>query len=401
MIWFKTIAPALCYFLYNWQFFRGTECVRSVVPLRMRAIICTFLINYGVFFLCSVMHLHLIVNWIIFLILLSAEQRIMYQQPTKECFLLALMGTQFGLAANILFRSLFAVILNVPLYAFDNRITYAGNMKSYPIILGFLAGGIFFMLVKNLGWLKNISLIIENNSTLVFLLSLLTAMYGYLCMNLVVYYIGENNFVLKLWSMKSSVFVMVGEWLSIMLSIRMGQLAQYRTKVQESREAMALEMTRELELRTIAGTDPLTGCENRYRAVRCLQEALNKKRKFCLCFVDLNGLKNVNDSFGHEIGDNYLKAVADALRQSCDLEDALFRYGGDEFLIIFFDIEVETAEQRLVQAQKQLKETEEYPFLMLISYGITSSDEVQESQELIQTADDRMYNMKLKVGKQL
>lgn len=402
MMWFETLAPAFSYFLYNWQFFRGAETVLPVTPLRMRWVTGIFFVNYGIFFLCSIANLHLIVNWIIFLVLLSIEQMIIYRRPAKECFLLALFGTQFGLAANILFRSLIAVILNMPLYVFDSRVSYTGNMKSFPVLLGFLAGGMFFWGVRRLGWLQKLSLTMNHRSTLLFLLSLLTVMYGYLCMNLVVYYIGENSLVLKLWSMKSSIFVMVGEWLAIVLGIRMGQLADYRAKSQESREAMAKEMARELELRIIAGTDPLTGCENRLQANKRLINALERERDFCVCFADLNGLKQVNDRFGHEMGDKYLIAVSETLQEACGPKDYLFRYGGDEFLILFFDITAAMAEEKLIQAQQRLDERKDvlgYLFPMNFSYGIASSQEASEEEKepeiLIRAADARMYKMKM------
>lgn len=222
-------------------------------------------------------------------------------------------------------------------------------------------------------------------------------MYFYLCMNLTVYYVEENSLILKLWSMKSAVFVITGEWLSLVLSIRLGKISVYRTKSREAQEQMAREQARELELRIIAATDPLTGCDNRYQAQLRLQEAMDTGGAFCLGFVDLNKLKTVNDGFGHEMGDKYILAVSEVLGQVCGQGDFLFRYGGDEFLLLLYNTTASEAAGRLKQAQRRLNEKcgrEAYPFSMGFSYGIAEPGDGAGAAELIEVADERMYQMK-------
>lgn len=397
MFFFKTLSSAVCYFLFNWQFFRCVESFLPVQPLSKRKLLESFFWNFGVFFLCSALELHLIANWSIFFILLLAEQLFFYHQPFRSCLLLALLSTQLGLATNIFFRSLIAILLNVPLIAFDNNTLDIRNMKAYPVFLGFLLAGLIFWMAARLGTLKKLSPVLNDRKTLVFLLSLLSAMYIYLCMNLIVYYVPQNNLVLKLWSMKSSVFVVLGEYLSIILAGRMGELAGYRAKNQESRKQMAQEKARESELRALATTDPLTGCENRLQAQKRLQDALDSERSFCLCFVDLNGLKFVNDNFGHEMGDSYLIAVTNALQGSIGEGNFLFRYGGDEFLLLLFGKTVSETAAILQKVQKKLEEEtvrQAYSFPMSISYGISTSDDSAAASDLIQIADSRMYEMK-------
>lgn len=403
MLWFKILSPAACYFLFNLQFFRFAESVLGSKPLRKRGVMLTFLLNYSIFFLCVMFRFHLIFNWIVFLFLLNWEQMVLYKQPVRKCFLLSLLGTQLGLAANILFRSLFAVVLDLPLAAFDSRVVDPSDMKAYPILLGFLIVGAIFWIIARSNCLKGLALVMEDKATMTFFLGLSVAMHFYLCMNLLVYSIQKDNIILKLWSMKSSAFVVFGECLSIILSIQMGQLAVYRTKNRQARELLAKEQLRELELRVIASTDPLTGCENRLQAGKRLQDMLDTQKIFCLCFVDLNGLKFVNDNFGHEMGDNYLLAVTKALKETCGGNDFLFRYGGDEFLMLFFESTDADAAQRLIQAQQRLEDErsrKNYPFYMSISYGFATPDDAASASELIQIADARMYQMKASKQKQ-
>lgn len=396
MIWIQIIPPAVCYFLYNWQFFRCVESVLKIQPTSKRNITITFLMNYSIFILCTLFNLHLIANWIIFLFLLLADQRILYRQSFRKCALFALLGTQLGLALNILCRSLFAIVLNIPLIAFDNQVSSIGNMKRYPVLLGFFAAGILFLLITRLDLLRRLTLLLEDQKTLTFLLGLLIVMYFYLCANLMIYYIPENITILKLWSMKSALFVLAGECLSVIFSIRLGQLSIYRAKNLETQEELAKEHLRELELHTIAVTDPLTGCENRHEVLPRLNDALKSGREFSLGFVDLNGLKPVNDIYGHDMGDKYIQTVSDALGKICGQHDFLFRYGGDEFLLLF-GTSVSAAIQRLRQAQQLIDSEHErnaYPFAMSISYGMSSPEDSKDADVLIKLADDRMYQMK-------
>lgn len=392
----QILLPGICYFLFNWQFFRCSEAALKAAPIRRWSILWTFLLNESVFVLCSLAGFHLIANWLIFLILMLIELIILYRLPFQESLLLSLLGTMLGLAVNILFRSLLSILFHLPLIMFDNNST-PDNMKSYPILLGFLFVAALFKIVRHYNLLKNLESAIQDKSTLGFLLGLLIAMYFYLCINLLVYSVADNNFILKLWSMKSSVFVIIGECLSVILSIQLGQIRIFRAESYAAKEQLVQEKKKEMELRTIAATDPLTGCVNRQQADLHLQEALVEKRKFCLCFVDINKLKSVNDTFGHEAGDQYIRSVAKVLGKACLHNDLLFRYGGDEFLLMLFDTTVPDASARLQLAQQQLRE--EYhrhacAFPMNFCYGISSSEDGSNPLELIHAADERMYQMK-------
>lgn len=400
MMWFQTIAPAICYFIFNWQYFRCVESILSVKPMHRWGLVSTFLLNFGVFYLCTIFKFHLISNWLIFLGLLFAEQLILYRQPVRSCLLPALLGTQLGLAVNILFRSLFAIVLNKSLVAFDNSVEI-GHLKAYPVLLGFIAAALVFWLVTRFGLLKKLVLVIERKGLLAFLLGLEIAMYFYLCMNLFVYYIEGNHMILKLWSMKSAVFVIVGEFLAVVLSMRMGEIAVYRAKSQESREILAREKARELELRAIAASDPLTGCENRRQAQVRIQSAVESDRDFCLCFIDLNRLKRVNDQYGHEMGDKYILIAVKALEEVRGSSDYLFRYGGDEFLLLLYHVGPAQALERLERARQRLEELRaehNYPFTVSFCYGTATPDDGKEAREIIQAADARMYQMKMETG---
>ncbi|GKT34236.1 diguanylate cyclase, partial [Aduncisulcus paluster] len=87
--------------------------------------------------------------------------------------------------------------------------------------------------------------------------------------------------------------------------------------------------------------DEVTGLYNRRFfeefAERTLKRSRRYDEKFCLAVFDLNGLKQVNDNYGHQCGDEIIKTFAKALRESFRETDILGRYGGDEFVGIFLE----------------------------------------------------------------
>lgn len=89
---------------------------------------------------------------------------------------------------------------------------------------------------------------------------------------------------------------------------------------------------RELERRT--RQDPLTGLLNRAGLASELSQRTERNDRFSLLYLDLDDFKNVNDNFGHQIGDELLIAVSDRLRDACAPEDAIARVGGDEFVVL-------------------------------------------------------------------
>lgn len=390
----QLVVTGLSYALFHVGFFRYVAYLLQHKNIKMIHMMWTFSLNYTVFIVCSVLHFHLILNWLIFLVMLCFEIRLLFSKLCKESLLLSLLGCLLGLAVNIFLRSLFAMLLNIPLVAFDNELI-PGNMKVYPIILSFACTGIFFCFANRQLPFDRMRLILNDRLNIIFLLSLLGAMYLYLSMNLVVYYNGGNSIIVKLWSMKSSLFVIVGEVLAVTLSISMGQINEYRKENTRAKQILEEEKHREQELRVIAILDPLTGCENQAESLKYMEQLYYKKEAFVLAFIDLNCLKLVNDQYGHEMGDVYLLSVSSTLRTICYHNDKLFRYGGDEFLMVFQEIDEAAAMDRLQLAQLNLQQLAlDTPFKMSFSYGISHSQKAENVKELIDQADQSMYEMK-------
>lgn len=152
-----------------------------------------------------------------------------------------------------------------------------------------------------------------------------------------------------------------------------------------------------------ANHDPLTGLANRAQFESQLKKqlAFAKRRhsKIALLFIDLDKFKEVNDTFGHSVGDMMLKTITKRLSDVIRAEDFLSRLGGDEFVIIAGG--AENTEGVLVLAQK-LIDTIKDPiviegkiFFMTLSIGISIyPDHGEISEDLIKNADSAMYEVK-------
>jgi diguanylate cyclase (GGDEF)-like protein len=152
--------------------------------------------------------------------------------------------------------------------------------------------------------------------------------------------------------------------------------------------------------------DPLTGLPNRRKLFTTLEEAATKlhahddstPHKIAVLYVDLDGFKQVNDSFGHRVGDEFLIAVSRCFREVVRKADVVARIGGDEFAVLVCDLST-TAElgeiaRRLIACV--VKTDEEMGIgLVRASIGIASfPDLVDDYRRLVAAADEAMYRIK-------
>ncbi len=146
--------------------------------------------------------------------------------------------------------------------------------------------------------------------------------------------------------------------------------------------------------------DHLTGLYNRRFYEEELQR-LDSKRNLPLTIImgDVNGLKLINDSFGHEIGDELLQQVAEAIKKGCRADDIISRYGGDEFIIIMPKTDNKEAEQIINRIQSFLFNEKVCALDISVSFGFaTKFDEDENIQDTLKTSEEFMYKHKIYEG---
>ncbi len=160
----------------------------------------------------------------------------------------------------------------------------------------------------------------------------------------------------------------------------------------------------EEELSKYASTDMLTGILNRRMGMKIIQELINESKnkymEFVLCFIDINDLKIVNDTYGHLEGDNYIKTFCRLIIQEIHEDDMFFRMGGDEFIIVFMNKtmhEVENLWRRLLQSFDRTNKLSSLPYPITASHGLFhfKSGMKFDLEQIIDNADRQMYKEKL------
>ena len=152
-------------------------------------------------------------------------------------------------------------------------------------------------------------------------------------------------------------------------------------------------------LSTLAARDALTGTWNR----RALDESLiqttssNNRSPLTasLIILDLDHFKNINDTYGHDVGDKILIGISEVIKESIRLSDRLFRYGGEEFVVIADGANLENA---AILAESIRKKVENSQLLkkekVTISLGVASLKAGQNPETWIKLADEALYEAK-------
>jgi len=149
--------------------------------------------------------------------------------------------------------------------------------------------------------------------------------------------------------------------------------------------------------------DPLTGACTRgafeSEAPQLIKTALEKNEKFMLCYVDVDKLKQVNDTYGHIHGDTYLKEAVSTIRCSVRASDEIYRIGGDEFVLIFPGCgpdEVHRVWNEVHARLDAINASGKIPYAMGLTHGCTAFNpqEPQDIATLLKNADQSMYSQK-------
>jgi diguanylate cyclase (GGDEF)-like protein len=149
--------------------------------------------------------------------------------------------------------------------------------------------------------------------------------------------------------------------------------------------------------------DDLTGVLNRKAGISLLRKQLKfsqqKKQSFTICYIDINKLKEVNDTYGHKQGDRLITEIINVIKENIRKADKISRLGGDEFIIIFPDYNIKEAEIITKRVLKELGNTKwklDDGYAISFSYGFAQCNgETYETVEsLIEKADKQMYQFK-------
>ncbi|MDQ7728125.1 GGDEF domain-containing protein [Halomonas sp. SpR8] len=149
-------------------------------------------------------------------------------------------------------------------------------------------------------------------------------------------------------------------------------------------------------LEGLAHTDPLTKCWNRYYTELVIEDLIDSSVSFAMLMFDIDDFKNINDTYGHAIGDDILCNIAQLVQETLRANDHLGRWGGEEFVIISKELDQDAS---LKLANRLCRSVEQHTFPiaghLTVSIGLTLLQPGDQPRQLFERADQGMYLAKM------
>lgn len=209
---------------------------------------------------------------------------------------------------------------------------------------------------------------------------------------------GETNYGYILCKIKENKFADYNVYLKIINSA-MAQAYEYTSKLQETQKLVSENSILSRQSRT----DELTGILNRRGFIENGQEALDMLQETdtagIIFFFDMDGLKKINDTYGHDMGDRAIKAQAKALKSVFRSTDVVGRLSGDEFGAVAVGMKlpyVENIRLKLNMMNEKISQEEGFPFVLSISLGAVDLQGSAVLKKLLTEADEKLYIEKKK-----
>jgi len=159
----------------------------------------------------------------------------------------------------------------------------------------------------------------------------------------------------------------------------------------------------ERKLRYLSYTDALTGLYNRAFFDEKIDQLIkNKKFPIGVIMGDINGLKLVNDTFGHIEGDKFITNISNTIKKVCKNNELIFRWGGDEFIVLIPKCSADSCENLINSINLDLRNSsdERVPLSMSMGYSFIKEDEASIDIAL-REAEDKLYREKILTGKSI
>jgi len=181
------------------------------------------------------------------------------------------------------------------------------------------------------------------------------------------------------------------------------ELKQTKSDLSDVRADLSKSQAREKDATHIALHDSLTGLPNRLQLEQRLEHGLIQARRYgrklAVLFIDLDKFKNINDSYGHDIGDQLLITVANRLQDSVRGEDMVSRWGGDEFICVLLNVDHESdainLANKMIEQISQECDFDGTKVSISATIGIALSPRDGETAEvLFRQVDRAMYRSK-------
>jgi diguanylate cyclase (GGDEF)-like protein len=198
------------------------------------------------------------------------------------------------------------------------------------------------------------------------------------------------------WGVSLGVRVLIG-----LILIFTAHMIYQQRLLRKTQRALAEHQIQAEVFRRMAIIDPLTGLYNRRFAEQRLASELGRSQRRGLSFIvvlfDLNDFKQINDQYGHAAGDLALKSFAELLTRSIRGSDLPVRWGGDEFMLVLLDCELDQLSKVLMRLDGLRIDLAGKPFAVRFSVGWKAYQPGDRLQDLLEEADRNLYANKARI----
>ena len=180
---------------------------------------------------------------------------------------------------------------------------------------------------------------------------------------------------------------------TLFFCIDVGFVASSFSKESQELEEKLVNYNKQLEIE--AGEDALTGLKNRRSTNEYIKRLVKEETIFSICLCDIDFFKKVNDTYGHEFGDDVLVAIAYVFKKM-EAEGAyISRWGGEEFLMVFPNLNGDEAYVRVHDIYNEIKKIEvpygDEKVSITMTYGLTEFDLDKRIEDNIKEVDEKLY----------
>lgn len=211
-------------------------------------------------------------------------------------------------------------------------------------------------------------------------------------MRIALYFYCQNNTPLIVLDLSNNAIVQFVNSLAVFVSLAL--IAYTFSTDTQAMEGKLIEYNERLQKQ--ANTDTLTGLYNRRKTIEYLDSLLksaDNQISFCLCDIDF--FKKVNDTYGHNIGDEVLKTLSDTFLKELPKDSFISRWGGEEFLLIFPGLNGDEAMMALEKLRQKVKsivfDGGIEKFSISLTFGLVEYDYHSDLTTLLKQADEKLY----------